>query len=190
MNEKKIKEQLEKNLDKKRMEHTEGVAYMAAALAMRYGVDIEKAYLAGLLHDCAKCIEKKKQYALCEKYGIELSDSEKENASLVHSKLGAFLAKEKYDVEDEEILSAVQYHTTGRENMTLLEKIIFVADYVEPGRKPIAGLDEIRATIFVDIDVAVYKILRNTIGFLEENNKTIDARSENALLYYEKFYKI
>ncbi|MBQ8262519.1 MAG: bis(5'-nucleosyl)-tetraphosphatase (symmetrical) YqeK [Lachnospiraceae bacterium] len=189
MNEKKIKEQLEKQLDKKRMEHTEGVAYTAAALAMRYGVDVDKAYLAGLLHDCAKCIDKKKQYALCEKYGLELSESEKDNSSLVHAKLGAFLAKEKYSVEDEDILSAVLYHTTGRENMTMLEKIIFVADYVEPGRKPITGLDEIRALIFIDIDAAIYKILRNTIGFLEENEKPIDARSRNALLYYEKFTK-
>ena len=120
---------------------------------------------------------------------MELSESEKDNSSLVHAKLGAFLAKEKYSVEDEDILSDVLYHTTGRENMTMLEKIIFVADYVEPGRKPITGLDEIRALIFIDIDAAIYRILRNTIGFLEENEKPIDARSRNALLYYEKFTK-
>ena len=107
MNEKKIKEQLEKQLDKKRMEHTEGVAYTAAALAMRYGVEVDKAYLAGLLHDCAKCIDKKKQYALCEKYGLELSESEKDNSSLVHAKLGAFLAEKEYDVEDLDMAACV-----------------------------------------------------------------------------------
>lgn len=183
---KKIKKLLAKNLEEKRYEHTIGVADTAACLAMRYGYNVEKAYVAGLLHDCAKCIDNDKKIQLCKKYKVKLTKVEIENPFLIHAKLGAALAKEKYDVDDEEILSAIQYHTTGKENMSLLEKIIFSADYIEPGRKMILGLEEIRNTIFIDFDKAVYIILENTIKHLNNKNQIIDETSLSAYNYYKE----
>lgn len=182
---KKIKKLLEKNLEEKRYEHTLGVADTAACLAMRYGCNIESAYVAGLLHDCAKCIDNDKKIQLCKKYSVELSRVEIENPFLIHAKLGAAIAYNKYDVDDEDILNAIRFHTTGRPNMSLLEKIIFSADYIEPGRKKILGLDEIRETIFVDFDKAVYLILKNTLQHLHNKNQVVDDASNEAYLYYK-----
>lgn len=182
---KKIKKLLEKNLEEKRYEHTLGVADTAACLAMRYGCNIESAYVAGLLHDCAKCIDNDKKLQLCKKYSVELSRVEIENPFLIHAKLGAAIAYNKYDVDDEDILNAIRFHTTGRPNMSLLEKIIFSADYIEPGRKKILGLDEIRETIFVDFDKAVYLILKNTLQHLHNKNQVVDDASNKAYLYYK-----
>lgn len=184
---KKIKKILEKQLEPKRYEHTLGVAYTAASLAMCYHVDVEKAYLAGLLHDCAKCIENDKKMALCRKYEVILTDTEIENPFLIHAKLGSVLAKEKYGISDEEVLNAIACHTTGKEKMSLLEKIIFCADYVEPGRKMIPGMQEIRDILFDDLDMAVFMILKNTLLHLEEKKQVIDETSLNAYKYYEKF---
>lgn len=182
---KKIKKLLEKNLEEKRYEHTIGVADTAACLAMRYGYDVDKAYVAGLLHDCAKCIDNDKKLQLCKKYNVELSKVEKDNPFLIHAKLGAALAREKYGVDDNDILEAIKYHTTGKENMSMLEKIIFSADYIEPGRKKILGLEEIRNTIFVDFDKAIFLILENTIKHLNNKNQTIDDTSLAAYEYYK-----
>ncbi len=156
-----IRKALEKQLEPKRYEHTIGVAYTAFSLALRYGADSEKALIAGLLHDCAKCLDSKERNLLCKKYNIELTSYEIENTSLVHAKLGRYLAYYKYGIEDKEILDSILYHTTGKMQMTLLEKIIFAADYVEPNRKKILGLEEIRSIIFEDLDKAVYLILKN-----------------------------
>ena len=102
---KKIKEKLKDKLDKVRFEHTIGVADTAACLAMAYDYDINKAYLAGLLHDCAKCVDDDKKVKECRERNIEISDIEMDNKSLLHAKLGAAYAKEKYDVDDIEALS-------------------------------------------------------------------------------------
>ena len=131
----KIKKELAKELDSKRYEHTLGVAYTAACLAMRYDCDINRAYLAGLLHDCAKCMSHDERLHYCEKHDIEITDIEKQNPALLHAKVGAEMCRRKYDIKDEEICSAVRFHTTGRPGMTILEKIIFIADYLEPHRE-------------------------------------------------------
>ena len=102
----KISKKLMKELDEDRYRHTQGVMYTSAALAMRYGADLKKALLAGLLHDCAKCIPGHTKIKMCEKYNLEISEIERKNPSLLHAKLGAYLAKDKYDIEDEEILMA------------------------------------------------------------------------------------
>lgn len=183
---KRIKKNLEKELEDKRYEHTIGVADTAACLAMRYNYDIEKAYVAGLLHDCAKCIDNEKKIKLCKKYDVKLTQVEIDNPFLIHAKLGAALAKEKYGINDEDILESIKYHTTGKENMSLLEKIIFSADYIEPGRKKILGLEEIRNIIFVDFDKAVYLILKNTIQHLNNKNQVIDETSLSAFNYYKE----
>lgn len=183
-----IKKELCKQIDEKRYEHTMGVADTAACLAMRYGIDVDKAYLAGLLHDCAKCFDTKKRISLCEKYNIELSKFEIENPSLIHAKLGAVIAKEKYGVIDNDILSAIRYHTTGREDMTSLEKIVFSADYIEPNRKPINRLSDIRSIIFNDLDEAVFMILENTISYLDTKKQSVDDTSLHALEYYRRIH--
>ena len=181
---KEIKTKLQKDLEQKRYEHTIGVADTAFSLALRYGANPEKAYVAGLLHDCAKCFDHEKKMALCKKYDVELTKTEKENPFLIHAKLGAALAREKYGIQDPEILEAIKYHTTGKANMGLLEKIIFSADYIEPNRKMILGLEEIRKTIFNDLDKAIYIILLNTIKHLENKDQVIDPTSAEALAYY------
>ena len=126
----KIRKELHKKLKKDRYEHTIGVMYTAASLAMCYGEDVGQALTAGLLHDCGKYCPPKDQIKLCEKYGVSLTQSELDMPALIHAKLGACLAEQEYGIQDQEILDAVSYHTTGRQGMTMLEKIIYIADYI------------------------------------------------------------
>ena len=155
---KKLTKEMQKVQDPKRFTHTLGVEYTAAALAMRYSEDVERAQIAGLLHDCAKCMENDKLLSVCEKYHLPATDVETRNPYLLHARVGSYLAKKEYKIEDPEILSAILYHTTGRPGMTLLEKIIFTADYIEPGRKQAPNLTQIRHLAFTDLDAAVTKI--------------------------------
>ena len=180
----KIKSKIKKVLDKDRYQHTLGVAYTAAALAMRYGSDMEAAFTAGLLHDCAKCIPGDKKFELCKKYDIELNETEKSAPYLIHAKLGAYLAEHEYKVKDKEIISAIRYHTTGRPAMTLLEEIIFIADYIEPNRKIIPGLDEIRQLSFEDKDRAIAAIAKATLEYVGKSERPLDKMTEETYDYY------
>lgn len=180
----KIKKELSKELDSKRYEHTLGVAYTASCLAMRYDYDITKAYIAGLLHDCAKCMSHNERINYCKKNNLEVTEIEKTNPSLLHAKVGADLSKRKYGIEDEEICSAVRYHTTGRPNMTLLEKIIFIADYMEPHREEAEDLPIVRKQVFVNIDQTLCTILKDTLVYLETSGKEIDSMTEKTYEYY------
>ena len=123
----KIRKKLKDSLSKSRFEHTLGVEFTAASMAMKFGADIDRTELAGLLHDCAKCIDDEEKLEECKKYNVQLTTIEKRNPFLIHSKLGAVYAREKYGVDDEEVLSAIRCHTTGKPDMTLLEKIIFIS---------------------------------------------------------------
>lgn len=178
------KKKLQKKLDANRYEHTIGVAYTAAALAMRYGADIEKAQLAGILHDNAKCIPQDKAMQISEKYNITFSEAELANPALMHAKVGAYLAMHKYKITDKEVIRAILYHTTGRPNMTLLEKIIYIADYIEPGRNKAANLEEIRRMAFIDIDKALLMILSDTLDYLQKVNGEIDSMTKKAHDFY------
>ena len=182
----KLQKKLRKELDEDRYTHTLGVMYTSAALAMRYGVDLEKAQVAGLLHDCAKCIPNEKKLKMCEKYNIPITRVENNAPFLLHSKLGAYLAKEKYGVQDEEILQAIVWHTTGKPDMTLLEEIVFLADYIEPMRWKAENLEEIRRIAFVDLDLAVYMTLRDTLHYLETGPGEVDEMTRSACQYYGK----
>ena len=190
----KIKEKLSKKLSVKRFDHTIGVSYTAAAMAMRYGLNVDRAAMAGLLHDCAKYMTDDELIEKCTKYGIECSETELRNGYLLHAKLGAYLSKEKYGIEDEEICSAVRYHTTGKPAMSVLEAIVFTADYIEPGRKVLSNFKLIRSMAFVDLDEAVYLILKNTFSYLndekeaEQSQKEIDKHSVEAYKYYKKIH--
>lgn len=174
--------------DKMRFRHTIGVADTCACLAMRYDVDMEKAYIAGLLHDCAKCVPDDIKISICEKNGIEISDIEYSSPYLLHAKVGSLWASTEYGIVDKEICSAIMYHTTGKPAMTLLEKIVFIADYIEPYRNKASDLDQIRSLVFKDLDKAVFIVLRNTITYLERAGKPIDKTTISAFEYYVKLY--
>lgn len=182
----KIRKQLAKVLDSKRYEHTQGVAYTSAALAMRYGEDIQKAELAGLLHDCAKCLDNEKKIHICKKHNITISEAEFNNPFLLHAKVGGYLAKEKYKIDDEDIINAVTYHTTGRPGMSLLEKIVYIADYIEPGRDHVSNLDEVRNLCFRDLDEALLQILEDILVHLKESKKEIDPMTQMTYEFYKR----
>lgn len=182
----KAKKVLKKYLDDNRFEHTLGVMYTAACLAMKYGEDIEKAQVAGLLHDCAKCIPDQKKIKLCVKNRISMTEMEQKNPFLLHAKVGAFIAEEKYGVTDQEILDAIACHTTGKPDMTRLEKIIYIADYIEPMRSKAPNLEEVRKLAFDDLDRALFKILSDTLNYLKRAPKNLDPMTLQAYEYYKE----
>lgn len=179
-----LKKDLKKEMDDSRFEHTLGVMYTCGALAMRYGCDLDKAMLAGLMHDCAKCMPNAKKLKMAEKHHLEITELERKNPFMLHAKLGAFLARKKYDIEDEEILNAIRWHTTGRPEMTLLDKIVYIADYIEPKRDKAPHLPMIRQKAFVDLDEALVMILRDTLGYLGDSPEHVDSMTKKTYDYY------
>ncbi len=181
---KKLRRAMEKIQDGKRFEHTLGVEYTAAALAMRYDCDVRKAQIAGLLHDCAKCLTDEKRLSICRKHKIPITTVEKKNPFLLHAKVGAYLARNKYGIKNQDILNAICNHTTGRQNMSTLEKIVFIADYIEPGRTHAPNLAEIRKLAFVDLDKAFLRILEDTLDYLNDTGGDIDPMTEETWKFY------
>lgn len=187
---KSIRKKLKKELDKDRYEHTKGVMYTCACLAMATGYsDIDKAMLAGVLHDCAKCISDDEKIRICRDADVEISAVEIENPFLLHSKAGAIVAKDKYGVDDEEILNAIRVHTTGMPGMSLLDKIVYVADYIEPRRNKMPRLQFIRKIAFEDIDKCVAYISGDTLKYLRSKKGSIDKTSELTYEYYKEFIR-
>ena len=185
----KLRKELQKELKPDRFDHTLGVAYTAANMAFVHGANVEKALIAGMLHDCAKCLSHEEQINICEKNKIDITDVERRNHSLLHAKVGMYLARTKYDVYDTEILNAIRWHTTGKEDMSLLEKIVYIADFIEPNRKPLEGMDEIRKEAFSDIDRCLAHILHDSVQYLNTIGKECDDATMEAYEYYKKFYK-
>ncbi len=180
---KQIIEKLNTMLKPKRLEHSINVAKCAIKLSEIYGYDKEKAYLAGLVHDCAKYFTKEQIDSYVEKYNIELDPLEVDNIALSHSIIGSFAIQDVFNIQDMDIINAVRYHTTGRENMSILEKIIFMADMIEEGRN-FPGVDELRKLSFNgQLDKALITSLNNTIKFVIENNQLIHPRSVSARNY-------
>lgn len=187
MNEKilKLRKSLKDTLSASRYEHTLGVSFTAMALAMRYGESLEKAEIAGLLHDCAKCYNHETIIKMCKERNIPLTPEELQAPAVLHGKLGAVLAYEKYGIYDEEISNAIRFHTTGREEMSLLEKIIYIADYIEPRRDQAPRLSELRKQAFLDLDNTLCCILEDTLAYVQKKG-TLDPMSKKAYLYYKK----
>lgn len=181
-----LKKEMKKEMDDSRYEHTLGVMYTCAALAMRYGYNLEKAMLAGLMHDCAKCMPNAKKLKMAEKNHLEISNLERKNPFMLHAKLGALLAKKKYDIDDQDVLDAIRWHTTGRPNMTLLDKIVYIADYIEPKRDKAPNLPWIRQLAFTDLDQALLKILEDTLGYLGDSPEDVDYMTKMTYDYYKK----
>ena len=180
----KLRKELSKVQDSKRYEHTLSVAYTAANLAACYGENINHALIAGMLHDCAKCLPDEKLLAICEKQHMQISEAEYKKPSLLHAKAGSYLAMKKYHVTNQDILNAIHNHTTGRPGMSLLEKIIFVADYMEPGRRQAPRLEQVRRTAFMDLDQAVLMILEDTLKYLQDSCSVIDQSTQETYQYY------
>lgn len=176
----------------KRYHHSLGVAYLASSLAMCYGEDSNAAMIAGLLHDVAKYIPDDVILAQCVEYNIPITEIERRNIFLLHGKLGAYYAKYTYKVTSHEILSAIRWHTTGKPAMTFLEKAIFLADYMEPGRtQPTTPkLDVLRTLAFHNIDLTIYHVLENMIRYLNGNKSEIDSASVDARNYYNQYLTI
>ena len=181
----KIREILKGLIKESRYEHSLGVSYISAALAMRYGADLRKAEIAGLVHDCAKGYKDSELIEKCLKHGITLSEDIIKSPQVIHACYGAYFAQKQFGIEDPEILHAVYYHTVGRPDMTLLEKIVFTADYIEPRRSKADRLPEIRRLAFTDLDRAVYEILHDTVEYLESREAFICRESLETLEYYK-----
>ena len=181
-----MRKRLKRKLDSGRYEHTLGVSATCVGGAMCYGEDLHRAQVAGLLHDCAKYGSDEKKLESAEKFHLEITDSERKNPSLLHAKLGAYLAEKRYGIEDAEILSAIACHTTGKPEMTRLEKIVFVADYIEPGRDRAPRLGELRMLAFHNLDQCVYEILADTLRFLKGKKAVLDPTTEQVYQYYKQ----
>ncbi|MGI5987561.1 MAG: nicotinate (nicotinamide) nucleotide adenylyltransferase [Dysosmobacter sp.] len=166
-------------LKHKRIPHVLGTEQEAIRLAERYGADVEKARIAALLHDCTKKLDMESQLALCDHYGIQLDELEQVSLKLLHSKTGAALARDVFGV-DEEIYNAIWWHTTGHANMTLLEKIIYLADYIEPSRD-FPGVDKLRSVCYKDLNEGLLLGLEMTIREMTDmgnpvHRATLEAR--------------
>ena len=169
----------------RRFNHTLGVVSEAERLAPRFGVDVEKAKLTALLHDCAKNLDEatgENFFVLCQKYGVKLDECAKNESALVHAFLGAAVAYKEYGIEDNEILEAIYYHTTARANMTPLEKLIYIADMTESGRT-IEQAKEIRRLVEEDIDEALIYAIGCSIKHVIKKGTLIHPDSVHALNY-------
>lgn len=160
-----IKEKLKENLKPKRYDHVIGVRDTAIELAKLYNEDLEKAKLAALIHDYCKNMSDEEIISKVEKYKLMMDEISKISPQLMHGAIAAAIAKEDMGITDEDLLNAVTYHTTGRENMSILEKIIYIADYIEPSRN-FPGVDDLRKSAFEDLDKALLKAFDNTIKFV------------------------
>ncbi|MGM7635687.1 bis(5'-nucleosyl)-tetraphosphatase (symmetrical) YqeK [Bacillus sp. Hm123] len=162
-----VKEQITEH----RYNHTLGVMHTAIELAEKYGADPQKAELAAIFHDYAKFRPKEEMAAIIEREGMDprlLSA----HSELWHAPVGAYLVQTEVGIDDLEVLDAIRYHTSGRVGMTLLDKVVYLADYIEPGRH-FPKVEKVRKLAKEDLDEAVIKAVKNTIKFLMKRNKPI-----------------
>lgn len=191
MNTASICEYIEKNFSEKRKIHTEGVRQTAIKLAEKFGGGnrelVEKAELAALYHDMYRGVP----VDVLNYYVKHLDLDEKrykDNANLAHGKIAAVVIQRDFDEKDQDIINAVSYHTTGRPEMSLLEKIIYIADAVEPNRS-YPGVQALRQTLEYDLDQAVLQSLTNTINYVRSEKKFLDEDTVLAKEYFEKLIK-
>lgn len=159
------------NLKPARYTHSLGVEKMSAELAMAHGADVEKAAFAGRYHDIAKCFDDETMNSYVRKFGLD--DMYIDNNPLAHSKVAAGILHEEFGVNDEEVLDAVRYHTTGREDMTLLDEIVYVADAIEENRN-YPGLKELQEQAMTDLDGACLFVMDYMLGRLELKGRIPD----------------
>lgn len=160
-----VEAEVKKRLNAPRFQHTLGVVESALKLANVYGADPDKARAAALLHDVAKEYDTERLLKAAFEFDIVLSDIERRMPALIHAPVGAQVARREFGVDDPDILAAIRYHTTGRAGMSLLERVVFLADYIEPGRVH-PGVDPVREAAEYDLDQAVLLALDQTILYL------------------------
>ena len=214
----KLRDKVKERQTAKRFEHTLGVAYTAACMAFTVkdpdcendgnqshlcrkapvkdhtsgliaNVTPLKAELAGLLHDCAKCYSDKELIAMCKHDKVELTKEELASPQVIHAKYGAYMAEHEFNIKDPDILNAIRFHTTGRPDMSTLEKIIFTADYIEPLRDKASNLNEARRLAFTDLDECVYNILEATVKYLSSQDAAIVPDTMQAYEWYKELRK-
>jgi predicted HD superfamily hydrolase involved in NAD metabolism len=181
-----FRKKMKKKLDPLRYEHVLSVSYTCMALAMKHGYDLKKAEIAGILHDCAKHYTDEELVAKCQKNGVKLTEEELMAPAVIHAKYGAWLAQNKYGIEDEEILSAIACHTTGKPEMSMLDKIVYIADYIEPRRDKAENLPQMRELAFKDLDKTMYEILKSTLDYLKAKGASVDPMTQQAFDYFKK----
>ena len=167
-----------------RVPHVLGTEETAAQLAVRWGVDEETARRAALLHDCTKLFSREQHYEFCRQYNREIDAVERQEEQLLHAKTGAVLAEQMFG-EDAEICEAILYHTTGKADMTTLEKIIYLADYIEPTRS-FRDLAELRALAMEDLDRAMLTAFTMSVDHLESKGGVVHPNSVRARDYLKK----
>jgi predicted HD superfamily hydrolase involved in NAD metabolism len=172
-------------LDERRFSHSVSTAAEAVKLAMRYGADEDKAHEAGMLHDIAKCLSPGEAIAAAERYGVAVDDYCRVNTELLHGAVGAAIAKQVIGITDGDVLTAIACHTTGKRGMSLLDKIIYIADLIEPSRD-FDGIEEIRETAYEDLDEAVIQASKSVINYVLKRElvlhpDTIDAYNDSIL---------
>ena len=177
----KILKYIKENLKEDRYKHTLGVVETSKALAKANNIEENRAEIAALIHDCAKNMPIDTLFRILEENSQGIDEIEKKAPQLLHGKVGAIIGKNIMHIEDEEILSAVKYHTTGKKDMTILEKIIYIADYIEPNRS-FSGVEELRKLTFENLDKGVVVGIDNTIKYILKQGglihpNTIEARN-------------
>ncbi len=177
-----IKHELKKMLKEDRYIHTLATQREAVKLAKNYGYDTEKASLAALLHDCAKNMDPDAMIDILKKQYYKIDEIERVNTALLHGKAGRIVAKFKFNITDEDVLSAIEYHTTGKENMTMLQKIVFLADVIEETRT-YEGVEEVREMAYQNIDKAIVMSLNRTILSILKSGKLLHPNTVNARNY-------
>jgi nicotinate-nucleotide adenylyltransferase len=173
-----LKTKLKKELTKSRLKHSINVSECAMELALHYGVDVEKAEIAGLMHDCAKCYYNMKKRKLAKKYGM-MDEIYQKKPDLAHAEIGAMVAKEQYGIQDEDVLSAIRKHTTGAEEMSLLDEIIYLADIIEVDRN-FKGVEELRRLADVDLHKAVIKAMEQTVEMVKKRGGDVHPQTIRA----------
>ncbi len=163
----------------KRIPHVQGTEEEAVKLARRWGADVDHARRAAILHDCTKYYTVEEHFAVCRRYGVELDELERQSEKLLHAKTGAALACHVFGEPLEEQV-AIYYHTTGKGDMTLLEKIIYLADYMEPHRD-FPGVERLRALAYTDLDAAVALGCEMSIAEMEEKGREVHPNTRAAL---------
>lgn len=177
-----IEQSIKSMTKESRFLHSKGVEETAAKLAKHYGENVQKASLAGLMHDCVKNLPLEEMLRLAKYLGCELDWVTKNEAKLIHAPLGAYYAKKVFGINDDEIFDAIYYHTTAKADMPMLTKIIYIADVVEPNRT-YKGVDEIRKLAFENIDLAILKAINFTIGKIIQSGRMLHSETINARNY-------
>ena len=175
-----MKKQLKKLLSRDRFIHSVNVCNTASALAKRFGFDENKAYIAGLLHDCAKCIPHELTLKLCDDFDVLLDEYDEQIPALIHSKLGEKLASSYFGISDSEILEAIKWHTLGHPDMGNIAKIVYVSDMIEPSRC-FEGIERLRDIAKENLDRAVYECTNATIIFNTQRNRKINPMAYEVL---------